>query len=113
MADQEIGGPLHHGIRVEVQESLAAQAVGQQHRVADLVELQALPVGPAVRPEILIEASILALTGEQVLRDLSGCPRVAGGEQTERVVVEIARPDQVVAAGRFIGACRFAPGNGQ
>ena len=88
------------------------QAPGQQDREGDLIQLNALPVGPAIDPEILIEAAVLALRHRQIDERAQRRAHVADGQQGGGGLHHVARPHQVVAA-ELVVAFFIAPGNAE
>src|ERR1700678_22259 len=62
VSDDIAGGATDHRIGVEVgQRTGFGKTPGQHDRKGNLVELDTLPIGVAVDPEILREAAVLAL----------------------------------------------------
>ena len=99
MMDEIAGRFQHHRIRVKVLESLGlVQAPGEQDGQGDLIQLDAAPVGFAVDPEILVEASILLLGTGQIDQGTERDLRTAGRQQTGGTVAHVPCPDQMVAA---------------
>ena len=62
MADQVSGRPQYHGVRIEVLQCVFEfESPGEDNRKGHFVQLDAIPVGFAIDPEVLRETSVLLL----------------------------------------------------
>ena len=76
-----------------------AQLPGEDHRVSHFVHLQRGPIRFSIQPAILRKAAIgFLLHGQQVIERAFGGGAIARGEQTCGDFIQVARPDEMVAA---------------
>ena len=113
MADEISSRPQDHGVRIKVlQGVLTTEPPGEQNGEGDFVELDSMPVGLTVNPEVLGETSVLVLRDIEIDQCSYGCGTIAGGQHRIRAIDHVARPYQVVTALVFI-AYYFSPRNGE
>ena len=79
----EIAGCLEdQRIRIEIlQRPGFVQAPGEQDRHGDFVELDAVPIGLAIDPEVLVKAAVLVLRASEIDERAQRHLGVAGGQQ--------------------------------
>ena len=115
VADQVAGRPAHHRpkeLHAVVRQGLLAP--GQVHQQDDerrLVELNAVPAGPAAHLHVLRPVSVGVLRDAEVEQHAPGVLVQPGGQQGGDRLDHVAGPDQVVA--QVAVAVGEAPGSGQ
>src|SRR5579872_7629214 len=97
MTNQISGGPHNHRVRVEVFEGgLTFETPGQDNGKGHFIQLNSLPIGLAVNPEVLRETSVVLLGDVEVNQGSQGCGMVSGCQHRSSTVDHVARPNQVV-----------------
>ena len=112
MGDDEFGGgPDVFAIRLRVG---SPELLRQDERIGHFVKLQRSPVRPAVEPRVLRKRSVrFLLHAEQIIECPLGGGAIAHPDESGRGLVQIAGPDEMVAADVAVaGVHLVAPRNG-